>query len=250
LKKRYVLALFTLFLANACSTKLPQTPLVTDALYNYKAMLNNSNVQEYAPRDSFEAQQLYERLKKSKNKNEAEHLATLLNKKVEIAKTSAKIFKYKQKLLEIENKRVKEELKEKKEELKKLKEVKEIDPEVKMAKNGLKFIMDDSFFKKDGFELLVNSVGTINKIADFLKKHPNRDVLIEGYMDNAKNSSFNIYLSLKRANMVADALKAQGINQDRIRVKAYGEAKPIASNMDEEGRAKNRRVEITILNTQ
>jgi OOP family OmpA-OmpF porin len=71
-------------------------------------------------------------------------------------------------------------------------------------------------------------------------------VLVEGHTDNIGTAAYNKQLSIKRANAVRDALVKNGVAADKIQAKGYGFEKPVASNKTKEGRAQNRRVEITI----
>ncbi|NPA12154.1 MAG: OmpA family protein [Epsilonproteobacteria bacterium] len=82
----------------------------------------------------------------------------------------------------------------------------------------------------------------VQKLAEFLKSHPNVKVVIEGYTDNRGNADYNLKLSQRRAKAVYEALIKLGIDKERLSYKGYGEANPIADNSTEEGRAKNRRV--------
>jgi OOP family OmpA-OmpF porin len=68
---------------------------------------------------------------------------------------------------------------------------------------------------------------------------------IEGYTDSIGSESYNLELSRKRAQAVADYLISQGIDNGRLQVIPMGESNPIASNKTAEGRAMNRRVEMT-----
>jgi len=75
-------------------------------------------------------------------------------------------------------------------------------------------------------------------------------VIIEGHTDNIPTGKLhidNMELSLRRARAIADILVAHGISSDRISVIGYGDAQPIDSNDTEEGRAKNRRVEVKLI---
>ncbi len=64
--------------------------------------------------------------------------------------------------------------------------------------------------------------------------------------DNTGDAAYNLDLSKKRAQAVADALAAKGTSASRMKVEGFGLTKPIASNNDDAGRAKNRRVEIVL----
>ncbi|MFL5288204.1 MAG: OmpA family protein [Rhodopila sp.] len=94
-------------------------------------------------------------------------------------------------------------------------------------------------------------------IADFAKKlapTQQHKLIVAGYTDNApigpalaaKGVTSNEILSQKRAEAVAQFLASQGVNPDLIEAHGYGEKNPIASNKTAAGRAKNRRVELSI----
>ena len=71
---------------------------------------------------------------------------------------------------------------------------------------------------------------------------------ISAHTDNVGSEISNLKLSLKRVNKILNYLVSEGINKFKINVVGLGESTPIYSNDTEEGRAKNRRVEIKILN--
>ena len=94
----------------------------------------------------------------------------------------------------------------------------------------------------------------IARIAPILVPIQQTQLLINGYTDNvpigpelkARGIRNNEELSLKRAQAVADFLIAQGVKSNLVYVKGFGDANPVASNDTPAGRAKNRRVEITL----
>ena len=71
-------------------------------------------------------------------------------------------------------------------------------------------------------------------------------VTIEGHTDSSGDEAFNQQLSEDRAEAVKAELVAQGANPDKIKTVGYGESKPVADNSTREGRAQNRRVEISV----
>jgi OmpA-OmpF porin, OOP family len=77
-----------------------------------------------------------------------------------------------------------------------------------------------------------------------MKKRPNLRVGVEGHTDNTGNPAANKTLSIARAKAVAAAIADAGINSNRLDPVGYGQERPIADNRTEEGRAKNRRVEL------
>jgi len=88
----------------------------------------------------------------------------------------------------------------------------------------------------------------LNDIVAILKKYPNSNFKIEGHTDSAGSNVLNQNLSDSRANSVKVFLIENGITQSRLSAIGYGEDKPITSNTTKEGRAKNRRVEINLVN--
>ena len=86
----------------------------------------------------------------------------------------------------------------------------------------------------------------IAKVAAYLKKHPNKNVTIEGHTDSVGSKKYNQGLSERRAESVKKYLVDKfGVDASRISTKGYGKSKPIADNKTEEGRQNNRRIEAT-----
>jgi len=84
----------------------------------------------------------------------------------------------------------------------------------------------------------------IEQIVQMMKATPNFKISVEGHTDNVGNAKSNKTLSDERARAVLAAVVAQGIDPKRLSAAGYGQDKPIADNKTEEGRAKNRRVEL------
>ncbi|EOC1472118.1 OmpA family lipoprotein [Cronobacter turicensis] len=87
---------------------------------------------------------------------------------------------------------------------------------------------------------------TLTGVAMVLKEYPKTAVNVVGYTDNTGGQALNMKLSQQRAESVASALITQGVAANRIRTSGMGPANPVASNSTEEGKAQNRRVEITL----
>jgi len=87
---------------------------------------------------------------------------------------------------------------------------------------------------------------TLNSIVDYLLGHPERSVRISGHTDNVGREAHNLTLSKQRADVVAEYLVDNGIDISHVETSGLGSAKPIAVNATEEGRKKNRRVELLI----
>jgi outer membrane protein OmpA-like peptidoglycan-associated protein len=112
---------------------------------------------------------------------------------------------------------------------------------------GAVLTLGDILFEVNKAILMPGAMLTIDKLADFLKKYPNRDILIEGHTDSTGSEAYNLELSQRRSDAVSTALVNRDIEVTRIVTKGYGEQYPIASNTTRVGRQRNRRVEIIIL---
>jgi OOP family OmpA-OmpF porin len=84
----------------------------------------------------------------------------------------------------------------------------------------------------------------IEQIVQMMKANPDLKISVEGHTDNVGNPKSNKTLSDDRAKAVVTEIVAQGIDEKRLSAAGYGQDKPIADNNTEEGRAKNRRVEL------
>jgi outer membrane protein OmpA-like peptidoglycan-associated protein len=84
----------------------------------------------------------------------------------------------------------------------------------------------------------------IEQIVQMLKTNPELKISVEGHTDNVGTPASNKTLSEARAKSVVSAIVAQGISAERLSPAGYGQDKPIGDNNTEEGRAKNRRVEL------
>ncbi|MGR5069149.1 MULTISPECIES: OmpA family protein [Vibrio] len=94
---------------------------------------------------------------------------------------------------------------------------------------------------------LTNEVSErLNNFVNFLNEYPQAKVEITGYTDSSGPAAYNLKLSERRAQAVADYLIAAGIDADRFTVKGMGEEDPVADNSTPEGREKNRRVEVVV----
>jgi outer membrane protein OmpA-like peptidoglycan-associated protein len=104
------------------------------------------------------------------------------------------------------------------------------------------FGFDDSRFKPDA--------QTDQSVAEFkawLNKYSGSMVSVTGHTDLVGTEKFNMALGHKRAQVVSEYLKKQGIAAGRIMTESKGESQPVATYVTKEGRAKNRRTEISII---
>ena len=95
--------------------------------------------------------------------------------------------------------------------------------------------------------ILPNSENVLNEIVKLLKDNADLKLRVEGHTDNQGNAAANQALSEKRAQAVVAWLSSHGIAAARLTAKGFGQTKPVAENGTEDGRAKNRRVELAKL---
>jgi outer membrane protein OmpA-like peptidoglycan-associated protein len=88
------------------------------------------------------------------------------------------------------------------------------------------------------------SNAVIDQIVQMMKSNPDLKIGVEGHTDNVGSPSSNKTLSEERAKSVVSAIVAQGVTADRFSPAGFGQDKPVADNGTEEGRARNRRVEL------
>jgi outer membrane protein OmpA-like peptidoglycan-associated protein len=106
----------------------------------------------------------------------------------------------------------------------------------------------DVLFATGRAELKAGAERMIGQVQRFLQENPERRVRIEGFTDSTGSDELNLDLSRRRAEAVARALEARGVDPERIRTSGLGEAYPVADNSSSGGRQLNRRVEIIIGN--
>lgn len=116
---------------------------------------------------------------------------------------------------------------------------KEEEEVIKRAFDNLEFNTGKSTIRSTSFP-------SLDDLAKLLVDKPKYKLLIEGHTDNVGKRSSNITLSKNRATAVKTYLTKKGVDPSRIEVKWYGPDKPIADNSTEEGRQRNRRVEMTL----
>ena len=112
---------------------------------------------------------------------------------------------------------------------------------------GDKFIVPNIQFKPSTAELMTESYPILEKLSNYLKSRPELKIKIVGHTDIGKDDVYNENLSKARADAIKSYLLSQNIHSSRIQTEGKGNKEPIASNDNPEGRAKNRRVEIVIL---
>jgi len=105
--------------------------------------------------------------------------------------------------------------------------------------SGIMFDVDRAMLKDQ-------YTGELSELSTILNKYEDTNILLEGHTDSTGSEEYNLDLSKKRAQSVANYLATQNVNPTRFTIMGYGESQPIASNETVEGRAQNRRVEVAI----
>ena len=87
---------------------------------------------------------------------------------------------------------------------------------------------------------------SVNQISDILKQYPENKIIVVGFTDDRGSDAYNQTLSLQRAQAVRLSMVGRGVPAAAVEAVGMGEATPVAPNTTEEGRSKNRRVELQI----
>ncbi len=122
-----------------------------------------------------------------------------------------------------------------------------LDIELERATEGTTAVLQNIFFDVDKYDLKEKSVTELDKVTRFLKENPGFRIEISGHTDNVGSDSYNIELSLKRAQAVYNHLISTGIDPKRLSTRGYGSSRPLADNSTEAGRQQNRRIEFKLL---
>jgi outer membrane protein OmpA-like peptidoglycan-associated protein len=122
------------------------------------------------------------------------------------------------------------------------------DLQAKQTERGMVITIGDVLFATGQARLTPPGMATVRKLADVLAQYPKRTVLVEGFTDSVGGADMNQQLSERRAGAVRSALLEMGVAADRIAMRGYGEAYPVAPNDNAGNRQLNRRVEIVLSN--
>lgn len=281
-----VLAILAIGLLMAGCTTIPEkTAALERARTAYEQAKANPDITANAPVAMDEAAKTLQKAEQAEDVEEMEHLAYLAERKTQIAVAVAEqrmaenqreqLFKETDKiLLEAREREIEKAAKEKALVIDKARgavEAKTLEAEMarektmeaisqkeqlereiaelkgKKTERGIVLTLGDILFETGKDVILPGAMATIDRLVEFLKKYPNRNVLIEGHTDSVGSETYNLGLSQRRADAVRTALISRGIDPNRITTKGYGESRPVASNATQAGRQQNRRVEIIIL---
>ena len=118
------------------------------------------------------------------------------------------------------------------------------------VKEGKKMIFHNMYFATGKTRILPESEPAFEELSQFMQENPEVNILITGHTDNVGSDASNQRLSEGRANAVRRDLIMRGVDAERIETEGKGESEPIADNETDEGRAQNRRIEVTVVGQQ
>lgn len=132
------------------------------------------------------------------------------------------------------------------------------DMHISRLQNAIKLSINSQLLFPSGkWDMPASAKQSIAKVAAILAPHQKTKVVVNGYTDNTpigpglmkEGVTSNLILSQKRADTVTQFMISQGVKPSLISAQGFGEANPVASNDTAEGRAQNRRVELTLATT-
>ena len=119
--------------------------------------------------------------------------------------------------------------------------------QLRETESGVVVTLGDVLFASGQAQLVEGGRSSLEEVVDLLQTEPNKKIRVEGHTDSLGEADANLLLSEQRAQAVLDALVSLGVASERISALGMGEDFPIASNEDEDGRARNRRVDVILL---
>lgn len=280
----FVAAFAATLLGSGCANPTPGA--LVDARSAYADAERDNSVSRLASVQLYEAKQALDRAEDewqdSGDRAETEHLASLAETRVEIARVSAQgaasveearaLARQRDKvLLEIrtqeadravsaaEHARLEAELRAQEAEAarrqaeeaaaseRKLRE-ELAELQARETQRGLELTLGDLLFDLNEATLKPGAMKSLYRLATFLREYPDRSLLVEGHTDSTGSDEHNLDLSRRRAEAVTGFLAESGVAPERMLARGYGKAFPVAGNETQAGRQLNRRVEVVILN--
>lgn len=116
--------------------------------------------------------------------------------------------------------------------------------QAKATARGTVLTLGSVLFAPGQATLKSEALQNLYSLVTFMREDPERSAIIEGYTDNVGSDERNLDLSQRRAEAVRTFLINNGVEEERVMARGYGEASPVASNETAAGRQENRRVEI------
>ncbi len=126
-------------------------------------------------------------------------------------------------------------------------EADEFEDGFRSIEEGSSVILENIFFEYDKTELLPTSYPELDKVVDFMLEERVSLIEISGHTDSDGSDSYNQKLSEGRARAVVDYLASKGVGMEHMQSVGYGESRPIDTNFNDDGKARNRRVEFLLI---
>jgi len=119
--------------------------------------------------------------------------------------------------------------------------------QLRETESGVVVTLGDVLFASGQAQLVEGGRSSLEEVVDLLQTEPNKKIRVEGHTDSRGEAAANLLLSEQRAKAVLEALVSLGVAADRISSLGMGEDFPIDTNESEDGRARNRRVDVILL---
>lgn len=116
--------------------------------------------------------------------------------------------------------------------------------DARKTERGVVVTLGDTLFASGRASLQSDAVRSLSRLADFMKRNPERSAVVEGHTDNTGSEAANYDLSDRRARAVVASLVRRGIGPERLDARSFGEGQPVADNDTVSGRRLNRRVDV------
>jgi outer membrane protein OmpA-like peptidoglycan-associated protein len=122
-----------------------------------------------------------------------------------------------------------------------------LSPEVAIDDDFEALKLTTILFDTDKSDIKPEFYQKLNRISEFLKKHPSIVLQIKGHTDIRGTADYNQELSLRRGASVGYFMEKTGVDSGRIQISGYGLTQPVADNQTDEGKSKNRRVDLVLV---
>jgi outer membrane protein OmpA-like peptidoglycan-associated protein len=119
--------------------------------------------------------------------------------------------------------------------------------QLRETESGVVVTLGDVLFASGQAQLVEGGQSSLEEVVDLLQTEPDKKIRVEGHTDSRGDAAANLLLSEQRAQAVRDSLINLGVAAERVTAMGMGQDFPIASNEDEDGRARNRRVDVILL---
>ena len=109
------------------------------------------------------------------------------------------------------------------------------------------WVIEDYVFETDRAQISIEHIAPLESVTAILKANPSLRVRLDGHTDDTGTSDYNVSLAQRRAKAVQQFLEAEGIPSNRLETRGFGSSRPIDTNLTPEGRSRNRRVELSVI---